>query len=69
MYVRNVHIPECGSVFNLAVTKHTCAQNDNVTGSIVTKHLSNKVFKSQNVHIQKMFIVTKRLFKHIHDLT
>jgi hypothetical protein len=40
LYVRNIQVTERGPVFNVTITKLISAQNGDVTGCIVTKHLS-----------------------------
>jgi hypothetical protein len=54
----NVHVPERGTVFDIAVTKRISAQNSNATGCTV--HCSNQTTKLQNTSSQKTSIVTKR---------
>jgi hypothetical protein len=56
LYVQNGQVPECGSIFNVTVTKHSSAQNGNITECTGTKCLSYKTFTITN----KTFIFTKR---------
>ncbi len=55
MYETTVQVPELGSAFNVTITKHSSAQNGNITGCKFSKQTS----KVQNVSSYKTFIVTK----------
>jgi hypothetical protein len=64
VYVRNVQVPNCGSVFNLTATKLTSTQSVNVTGftgctgSQFLSYKMPEVTKSgQNVPVHKALML------------
>ncbi len=57
VYVRNLQVPNCSSVFNLTVTECISAQNGNIYRVLTSKYVSYL----QNVLSHKMYIATKRL--------